>query len=56
LLLPLGCRAAALFLTAGAQRLGLLRAPEYPDYAKRVENDRDLRLALMPFLANRQPE
>ncbi|MGO9399103.1 MAG: hypothetical protein ACLP19_14860 [Xanthobacteraceae bacterium] len=45
---------AAVFLTAGEQRLELLRnAPEYADYVKRVANNRDLRLALMPFVANR---
>ena len=45
---------AAVFLTAGGSKLEYLRnALEYSNYVKRVENDRDLRLALMPFLAIR---
>ena len=43
---------AAVFLTAGRPSIERLAdTPEFLNYAKRVENNRDLRLALMPFLA-----
>ena len=47
---------AAVFVTAG--RAGIERSrstPEYTNYVKRVENNRGLRLALMPFLAEHRP-
>jgi hypothetical protein len=44
---------AAVLLIAGYQRLKDLRdTPGYQNYVKRVENNRSLRLALMPFLSN----
>jgi hypothetical protein len=43
---------AAVFLTAGRARIESLKdTPEYANYVQRVRNDRELRLALLPFLA-----
>lgn len=43
---------AAVFLSAGRPNIERLRhTPDYLNYLKRLENNRDLRLTLMPFLA-----
>ena len=43
---------AAVFVAAGDFKLQNLRsAPEFADYFKRVEHNRELRLTLIPFLA-----
>ncbi|WP_322868304.1 hypothetical protein U7859_02300 [Bradyrhizobium ottawaense] len=47
---------AAVLMVAGNQRLaGLRGTPEYQNYLKRVENNRNLRLALMPLLSAERP-
>src|SRR5580700_2401606 len=47
---------AAVFLTAGRASISRQRdTPEYRNYTKRVENSRELRLALMPFLSQDRP-
>lgn len=45
---------AAVLMIAGSQKLdGLRKTPEFQNYVKRVENNHNLRLALMPFLSSR---
>ena len=44
---------AAVFLFAKEYQLDDITGnPEYPNYAKRLENNRELRLALTPILAS----